>query len=89
MISVVNLSKKYGATLAVDNLTLQVENELFVFLGPNGAGKTTSIKMMTGLLAPSEGSIHINGIDLATRPLEAKKMYTLFSSSGAYAHASF
>jgi ABC-2 type transport system ATP-binding protein len=73
MISVVNLSKKYGATLAVDDLTLQVDKELFVFLGPNGAGKTTTIKMMTGLLAPSGGSIHINDIDLASRPLEAKK----------------
>jgi len=57
MISLQNVSKKFGTILAVDNLSLKTEQELFVFLGPNGAGKTTTIKMMTGQLTPTGGSI--------------------------------
>ncbi len=72
MISVKNLSKRYGSIIAVNNLNLDIRNELFVFLGPNGAGKTTSIKMMTGLLVPSSGSVLINGFDLLKDPIKAK-----------------
>ncbi|MBN2414093.1 ABC transporter ATP-binding protein [candidate division KSB1 bacterium] len=72
MISVKNLSKRYGSITAVNNLNLDIRNELFVFLGPNGAGKTTSIKMMTGLLVPSSGSVFINGFDLLKDPINAK-----------------
>jgi len=75
MISVKNLSKSYGSFTAVNNLNLDIQNELFVFLGPNGAGKTTSIKMMTGLLIPSSGSIHIDGIDLLKEPIKAKSAF--------------
>ena len=75
MISVKNLSKKYGSFPAVNNLNLDIQNELFVFLGPNGAGKTTSIKMMTGLLVPSSGSIHINRHDLLKEPIKAKTAF--------------
>lgn len=72
MIVAEDLSKRYGATLAVDGLSLVVDGELFVFLGPNGAGKTTTIKLMTGLLRPDRGRVRINGFDVATQPLEAK-----------------
>ncbi len=58
MIETRALTKKYGDLLAVDDLDLRVEaGELFVFLGPNGAGKTTTIKILTGLLQPTSGSI--------------------------------
>ncbi|MBN1997880.1 ABC transporter ATP-binding protein [candidate division KSB1 bacterium] len=77
MIELSNLSKVYGSLTAVQNLSLQVNNELFGFLGPNGAGKTTTIKMMTGLLKPSAGSIFINHIDLLKNPLECKKHFSL------------
>ncbi|MGQ9559375.1 MAG: ABC transporter ATP-binding protein [Candidatus Oleimicrobiaceae bacterium] len=73
MIVAEELSKRYGATVAVDGLSLKVGGELFVFLGPNGAGKTTTIKMMTGLLKPDHGRVSINGFDIATQPLEAKR----------------
>jgi len=77
LIEAINLSKKYNGLLAVDNLNLQVHKELFVFLGPNGAGKTTTIKMMTGLLRPTSGTIRIEGYDLLEQPIEAKKLFGL------------
>lgn len=77
MIETINLSKNYGDLTAVDDLNLRVNNELFVFLGPNGAGKTTTIKMMTGLLKPSSGTIKLQGFDIQSQPLKAKKVIGL------------
>jgi len=60
------LTRRFGAVLAVDRLDLRVEaRKFFGFLGPNGAGKSTTIKMLTGLLAPSGGAMRILGADLA------------------------
>jgi ABC-2 type transport system ATP-binding protein len=60
--------------LAVDNLNLSIpRGSFFGFLGPNGAGKSTTIKMLTGLLAPTSGAIRILGRDLVTEPLEVKR----------------
>ena len=59
------LSKAYGKRLAVDHLDLQVDRgELFGFLGPNGAGKTTTIRMALGLVAPTNGSVEILGVEV-------------------------
>ena len=77
MIETTNLSKTYDSVIAVDNLNLKIGNELFVFLGPNGAGKTTTIKMMTGLLQPGSGSVKLNGYDIQTQPVEAKRIMGL------------
>ncbi|MBR1684124.1 MAG: ABC transporter ATP-binding protein [Clostridia bacterium] len=77
MIAFRGVSKTYGksGTLAVDHLDLQVETgELFGFIGPNGAGKTTSIKMLTGILDPSEGETFIDGISMQRNPMEAKRL---------------
>ncbi len=71
-----HVSKQYGksATLAVDDLNMRVEKgKLFGMIGPNGAGKSTSIRMMTGIIAPTEGRVLINGHDMAREPLEAKR----------------
>ena len=74
MIKIKNLSKHFGKTKAVNSLTLDVfDGELFALLGPNGAGKTTTVKMITGLIIPTEGEIQIEGIDLLEDPEEAKK----------------
>jgi ABC-2 type transport system ATP-binding protein len=60
------LTKRYGERLAVDHLDLEVyRGEVFGFLGPNGAGKTTTIRMMLGLIRPTEGAVQILGHDLA------------------------
>jgi len=72
MLSVENLRKTYGGLVAVDGISFNVgRNEIVGLLGPNGAGKTTTINMILGVLQPNAGSIHINGIDLASRRSQA------------------
>jgi ABC-2 type transport system ATP-binding protein len=67
------LVRRYGATLAVQGLTLELKRgEVLGLLGPNGAGKSTTLRMLTGNLAPSAGSISICGIDLLDEPKAAK-----------------
>src|ERR1700744_3928070 len=73
-IAVHDLSRSFNGFTAVDHIDLSVEpGQFFGFLGPNGAGKSTTIKMMTGLLAPTTGTIHILGEDLFRNPLEVKR----------------
>jgi len=75
MIKLINLTKIYGKLVAVDGVNLDVaRGEIFGFLGPNGAGKTTTIKMMAGLLQPSNGSAIIGGYDVQKDPLQAKSI---------------
>jgi len=74
MIELRNLIKKFGSVVAVNRLNLSVsEGEIFGFIGPNGAGKTTTLRMMSGILAPTEGSIMIDGINMARQPEKAKQ----------------
>src|SRR6201996_1730557 len=69
-----SLTRTFGTFTAVDQINLSVEpGQFFGFLGPNGAGKSTTIKMLTGLLAPSAGSIQILGQDLIANPVEVKR----------------
>lgn len=73
MIELTALTKKYGRFVAVDAIDLFVpKGELFGFLGPNGAGKTTTLRMIAGILRPTQGSVRIAGIDLAVDPMAAK-----------------
>jgi len=75
MIEIEHLSKKFGTVQAVRDLSLHVpKGQLFCFLGPNGAGKTTTIKIMTGLLRPTEGCVKITGIDIQADPVRVKKL---------------
>jgi ABC-2 type transport system ATP-binding protein len=68
------LTRRFGNLVAVDGMDLQVTaGQFFGFLGPNGAGKSTTIKMLTGLLAPSSGRVEVLGIDFATHPVEVKR----------------
>jgi len=71
-----NLTRVFGNRAAVDSLSLQVETGTFYgFLGPNGAGKSTTIKMLTGLLSPTSGSIYVLGHNMLQGPesIEAKR----------------
>lgn len=62
LVEITNLTKKYGANIAVNNLTVNLpRGKIIGLLGPNGSGKTTLIKMLNGLLTPTEGTIQING----------------------------
>ena len=72
VLTVESLSKKYGATTAVDGVSFHVaRNEIVGLVGPNGAGKTTTINMVLGILEPGGGSIHIEGIDVASHRSKA------------------
>jgi ABC-2 type transport system ATP-binding protein len=73
-ISTEHLTRRFGDLLAVDDVNLRVASgQFFGFLGPNGAGKSTTIKMLTGLLAPSAGRIEILGLGLAENPVDVKR----------------
>src|SRR5258708_36717467 len=68
------LTRRFRKLLAVDAIDLQVTaGQVFGFLGPNGAGKSTTIKMLTGLLAPTSGSMQLLGQDFAVHPVEVKR----------------
>jgi ABC-2 type transport system ATP-binding protein len=67
MIEAIGLSKFYGAFAAIQNINFKVHlGEVVAFLGPNGAGKSTTMKLLTGYLAPSEGTARIAGHDMST-----------------------
>src|SRR5215204_5584951 len=68
------LVKQFGDFVAVDHINLQVNRgSFFGFLGPNGAGKSTTIKMLTGLLAPTSGTLRVLDLDITTQPMEVKR----------------
>jgi ABC-2 type transport system ATP-binding protein len=72
------LVKRFQDVVAVDRLDLEIEpGEIFGFLGPNGAGKTTTVKLLTGLLRPTEGRVWVGGYDVQKNPREAKKVMGL------------
>ena len=72
-----NLGKKYGRVVAVDDLNLTVApGELVAFIGPNGAGKSTTLKMLTGQLIPTSGSIELGGVDVLADPGLARQKTT-------------
>ncbi len=69
------IHKNYGDFTAVKEINLEIaKGELFGFLGPNGAGKTTMIRMLTGIIKPTSGSISIGGYDLYKEPIKAKAL---------------
>ena len=74
MISVSNLSRSYGSTLAVDNVSFEITNgEVVGLLGHNGAGKTTIMKMITGFIEPSSGSVEVDGLVLGENTVGIQK----------------
>ena len=75
MIEVTNLTKQYGDHIAVNNLSFKVEKgQIYGFLGPNGAGKSTTMNIITGYLAPTDGTVTIDGKDIQKEPEAAKKL---------------
>ncbi|MGB2692110.1 MAG: ATP-binding cassette domain-containing protein [Thermodesulfobacteriota bacterium] len=73
MIQVQNVSKNYGELVAVDNISFQLEKgDVLGFLGPNGAGKTTTMRIITGYMPPTKGSVYISDIDVFEDPQAAK-----------------
>ncbi len=75
MIEVKNLTKCYGDHYALRNVSFKIANgKIYGLLGPNGAGKSTTMNIMTGCLAPSEGTVNINGFDIFDQPIQAKRL---------------
>jgi len=75
MIKVEHLTKCYGDLVAVDDLSFELDDgHVYGFLGPNGAGKSTTMNIMTGCLAPTEGSVSIDGHDILEEPETAKRL---------------
>jgi ABC-2 type transport system ATP-binding protein len=75
MVYVHNLTKRYGSLVAVENLSFKLDRgDVLGFLGPNGAGKTTTMRIITGYMPPTKGTVHIEGVDIFDNPLQAKKM---------------
>jgi len=69
-----HLTRRFGDFVAVDDVSLRVEaGEIYGFLGSNGAGKSTTIRMLCGLLSPSEGNARVAGFDVARQPEEVKR----------------
>ena len=83
MIEARRLTKYYGPFIAIENISFSIpEGQVVAFLGPNGAGKTTTMKMLTGYLAPSEGSAKIAGLDIHTERIEASKKLGYLPENG-------
>lgn len=84
MIRLQELTKRFGDMVAVDALTLEISpGQIVGLLGPNGAGKSTTLKMLTGMLAPTSGTAEICGHDLLTDPLGLKRNVGFVPESGA------
>ena len=84
MISLQHLTKRFGTQTAVDALSFDVPSGQIVgFLGPNGAGKSTTLKMLTGMIEPSEGTATVCGFDLRRDTLEVKRRIGFVPESGA------
>src|SRR5678810_1494285 len=75
MIKVQNLSKSFGPKVAVNDVSFSVERgEVLGFLGPNGAGKSTTMRMITGFIPPTAGTVRVGGHDIIENPIPAKKL---------------
>ena len=82
MIVTKDLTKRFDEILAVDRLNLEIaEGEIFGILGPNGAGKTTTVRMLSCLIAPSEGEAHVGGHSVAENPTQIRRMVGLLTES--------
>ncbi|HEX8436498.1 ATP-binding cassette domain-containing protein [Archangium sp.] len=74
MIEVTNLHKRFGAVTAVEDVSFRAEDGVVTgLLGPNGAGKTTTLRMLYTLIRPDRGSVKVDGLEVAERPLEVRR----------------
>jgi len=74
MIEVQHLTKRYGSVTAIDDISFRVEKgEILGFLGPNGAGKTTTMRIITGFMPPTKGTVKVANYDVFEKPIEVKR----------------
>lgn len=83
MIEAVGLSKYYGAFVAIEDINFSIPSgQIVAFLGPNGAGKSTTMRILSGFLAPSEGSAKIAGLDVGSDRIEASRLLGYLPENG-------
>lgn len=83
MIQAKNLSKYFGMFMAIRDISFSIpRGQIVAFLGPNGAGKTTTMRILTGFLRPSEGSVYIAGLDVTRNRLEAARRLGYLPENG-------
>src|SRR5215471_5833041 len=74
LITVENLTKRYAAKMAIEGMSFQVEKgEILGFLGPNGAGKTTTMRIITGFMPASDGTVRVDGFDVFEKPIDVRR----------------
>ena len=84
MIRVENLVKRYDSQEAVKGISLEIpDGQLVGLLGPNGAGKSSTLRMLTGMMLPTSGRAQVEGFDVATQPVEVKRVVGYVPESGA------
>lgn len=84
-----NVTKKFGEFVAIDNITIDIyRREFFALLGPSGCGKTTLMRMLAGFEAPTEGSIILDGTDIAPVPPNKRPVNMMFQSYALFPHLS-
>jgi spermidine/putrescine transport system ATP-binding protein len=89
VLDLVSISKSYGSTCAVDDLSLSIASgEVFSLLGPSGCGKTTLLRLIAGLETPDAGSILLDGEDITTLPPHQRPVNTVFQSYALFPHLS-
>ena len=89
LLEIRKVTRRFGALTAIDQVSLSIEaGEFFTLLGPSGCGKTTLLRMIAGFDAPDEGSIWLEGKDLANRPPEQRPIHTVFQSYALFPHMS-
>jgi spermidine/putrescine transport system ATP-binding protein len=87
LLEIKNVTRRFGDFRAIDGVSLEIAaGEFFTLLGPSGCGKTTLLRMIAGFDLPDEGSILLNGDDLALRPPEARPVRTVFQSYALFPH---
>jgi spermidine/putrescine transport system ATP-binding protein len=87
LLEIRNVTRRFGEFTAVDRVNISIEaGEFFTLLGPSGCGKTTLLRMIAGFDLPDEGSILLNGVDLADRPPEDRPVRTVFQSYALFPH---
>jgi spermidine/putrescine transport system ATP-binding protein len=87
IISFRNITKRWGSTVAVDNVSLDImPGEFFALLGPSGCGKTTLLRVLAGLEVPSEGHVLIDGQDMAEIPPNKRAVNMVFQSYAVFPH---
>ena len=81
------LTKRYGQATAVDGIDLDIrEGELLTLLGPSGSGKTTTLRMIAGFELPTDGTIHLDGVDVTGRPPFERDVNTVFQDYALFPH---